>query len=469
LLWSDPPAVDVGQRYPLTSAQSAFYIAGAVSSFMHWDTSDGPTRALLILNTLQMAKDIVKQSLETFNAYKEWKGTDAPTPEQRVAAGTLDNGVDATIRDEKTIAALDEAVREQSAYKETGISGSAADKYTENGYPLPEGLEEEGPFFNVPLDDDVIPLPIPKELPPAGKTAFEKFNTAANWLKVVGVAIGVGITVAMAIDLKNHWNDYNTAGKTLNTIQVIIQGLTVLCDAAMIVGDLVVEAGVIAATSSILIALPIVGAVLALIGVVIMVVLMFVNTSKKTTPSKTPVENFLDDTARPLLSTWIDPPLISLTYTIPPSVKAGASSQDVVFKVSNNSQAVVNLSNTTITVEGGNDPACLFTNTDMKIAITPPADNTAWVVPNTSVQGALVSNPSIGVDSYDFVITGTPTKDNTAGLLIIPPGLSFTANMQGIINKAGQTTVQIVETLCNAIPDHTAGDRCRMTSTIMRV
>jgi hypothetical protein len=142
----------------------------------------------------------------------------------------------------------------------------------------PPAAEEES--FDTPLDDDPK-APLPDGVPPAGTRCARNFNTAANSLKAANIVLGIGLTVSMSLDLKNHWDGLNTVGKVLSTVQVIIQGLTVLCDAAIPAIDLAVEAGMIAADASLVIALLIVKAVLAVIGVVVMVVLMFLDRRRK--------------------------------------------------------------------------------------------------------------------------------------------------------------------------------------------
>jgi hypothetical protein len=92
-------------------------------------------------------------------------------------------------------------------FAKSGMTGAAAESFVEKG-PVTDIDGDDGPFFKVPIED-----PVPPSLPPATKTAFENFNTAVNWLKAIGVAIGIGITVAMTVDLVRHWDDYNTTGK----------------------------------------------------------------------------------------------------------------------------------------------------------------------------------------------------------------------------------------------------------------
>jgi hypothetical protein len=69
---------------------------------------------------------------------------------------------------------------------------------------------------------------LPKGMPATARQGWKTFSTSERVLKGVNIAIGIAFTVAMSIDLKSHWEDYNDAGKALNVVQVVVQGLTVL-------------------------------------------------------------------------------------------------------------------------------------------------------------------------------------------------------------------------------------------------
>jgi len=343
-----------------------------------------------------------------------------------------------------------------------GVKGSVAERQIEFGPAENSAILSEDEWFDVALDDDPL-APLPDGVPPGATRGARNFNTAANWLKAANVVLGVGLTVSMSLDLKNHWDDLNTVGKILSTVQVVVQGLTVLCDAAVLAADLAVQGGLVAVDASLVVILPIVGAVLAVIGVIVMVVLMFLDTSAKKDPPPSPVETFLQDVAHPTILTWNAPPAISLHYDIPTSVTAGAT-QTIKFTVSNPSSTDVTLTQTQFTLEGGDDAACLFTNTSMTLANSDTNGN-VHTDPSTLVVGTLTPN-SRGqtVVSYDFAVAGTTDPTNLTGQLKVKSQNSFTITWTGIINKAGSTTLQIIETLGDG-----TGDRCRLLQNIQRV
>ncbi|KDR76297.1 hypothetical protein GALMADRAFT_140011 [Galerina marginata CBS 339.88] len=443
-----------------TLAMAGLYIGVSINSFMQWDILNGAERASLIFSTLLMVVDIAGRSIETFNSYKQWKGKESPAPDQSVDAKVLDQGTTEVLSSEKTITNIEKAVAPE--FGSQGLKGAVGVRQTEFGLPERKSPASDEESFGNPVSESEK-APLPPDVPPAGTRSARNFNTAGNWLKAATIILGIGLTVSMSLDLKNHWGDLNTVGKVLGTIQVVIQGLTVVCDAVDAAVDIAVAAGEEFADSSLVIALPIVGAVLAVIGIVVMIVQMFINTSAKKDPPQSPVEVFLTNVAHPTIAKLKPPPAITLQYDVPASVKTGPSPEAITFKVTNPSSQIVKLVQTQFTLEGGNDDACLFTDTTMRSDVTDNTDGTVHTAPNTLVAGTLRPHPrGETLVSYDFDIFGITNDDNPMCQLVLNPGESFTVTWVGIVNKVGSTTMQIIETLGN-------GDRCRLLKTIQRV
>ncbi|KAK3356380.1 hypothetical protein B0T25DRAFT_602775 [Lasiosphaeria hispida] len=134
-----------------------------------------------------------------------------------------------------------------------------------------------------------------------GRGLQDDLSLLATGEKVVSTfALGIALTVAMSIDLANHWDDYNDVGKALNVLQVIVQGLSVLLEAVM-------TEVALAASTVLTVAVPILGAILVIISVVVMLLLTFLSVTKPKEPKLTPVEAFLKNTAYGLLESWLSP------------------------------------------------------------------------------------------------------------------------------------------------------------------
>jgi hypothetical protein len=314
----------------------------------------------------------------------------------------------------------------------------------------------------------------PDQMPPSGRAPWKKFTTGERLLKCVNIGIGIAFTISMSLDLKDNWDKYTDVGKTLNVLQIAIQGLTVLVDAAILVGDALVSAGMLAADCTMMVALPVIGAVLAAIGIVVMVILAFLHVSKPTVPEDTPVEKFLKGTAHPLIDGLTTPPNVSLTYSAPANVTANAGSTLVPITATNSTGADVTLTRSTLTLEVGADDAALFSGpaTTWTVADTydPQNPSTLNVDGTVGVAGGSAGTVATGkitkqargggLSSYDLAMMG-PSIAGTSGLLTVKAGGSVRIAWLGDINKAGSTTLQIIETLQN-------GDKCRFLANIIR-
>ncbi|KAH6880531.1 hypothetical protein B0T10DRAFT_609611 [Thelonectria olida] len=459
---------------------AAGYVFTAVSTFTNWDKLSGPQRATAIISTVAMAVDIAAKSFELFKDIKKWKEGEPEdlSPAEVTEAEVLDNQLSEKIDSPEGAEEIDlvnqEVSDEHFTLRDTFMESiNAEEQPSHSADVIDHGAENLEPGEKI-LPPGEEPLEPPEEMPPSGIAPWKQFTTGERLLKCVNIGIGIAFTISMSLDLKDNWDKYTDVGKALNVLQIAIQGLTVLVDAAILAGDALISAGLLAADCAMMVALPVIGAVLAVIGIVVMVVLSFLNISKPTVPEDTPVEKFLKGTAHPLIDGLTNPPSASLTYSVPDNVTANASSAQVPITATNSTGTDVTLTRSTLTLEVGSDDAALFSGpaTPWTVAgtydpgnpSTLSVDGTVGVAggsANTVVTGKLTQQArGSGLSSYDLAVMG-PSVAGTSGLLTVKAGESVKVAWLGAINKAGSTTLQIVETLQN-------GDKCRVMANIVR-
>ncbi|KPM39826.1 hypothetical protein AK830_g6732 [Neonectria ditissima] len=459
---------------------TAGYVFSAVSSFTNWDKLSGPQRATAIISTIAMAVDVAAKSFELFKDIKKWKQgepEDLP-PAEASEAEVLDEQLNEKINSPEGAAEINEinekVTDDNFTLRDTFMESiNAEEQPSHSADILDHGVDDLGPGEKVAPPEQAPEEP-PEEMPPSGRTPWKKFSTGERFLKCVNIGIGIAFTISMSLDLKDNWDKYTDVGKALNVLQVAIQGLTVLVDAAILVGDALISAGLVAAECTMMVALPVIGAVLAVIGIVVMLVLSFLNVSKPTVPEDTPVEKFLKNTAHPLIDGLTPPPNVALTYSVPPNVTANAGSAQVPITATNNTSADVTLTRSTLTLEVGADDAALFSGptTPWTMAGTydPGNPSTLSVDGTVGVAGGSATTVATGkitqqargsgLSAYDLAVMG-PSVAGTSGLLTVKAGESVKIAWLGAINKAGSTSLQVIETLQN-------GDKCRFLADIVR-
>ena len=457
--------------------QVAGYVFQSITAFTKWGSLSDAQRAIVIISTIGMVIDVAAKSFELFLDVKKWNANrkDIPlTNEESLKGQVLDDETTALIQSDKGIEDISEANEKATQDK------SLRDSYEEIREEMPQdtasagiiedGINEIKPAETILSDIEKEP---PSGVPVAARGQWKAFTTSEKVLKCANIAVGVAFTIAMSIDLKNNWEYLNDTGKALNVIQIVIQGLTVLIDAALLIGDAAIAAGLLAADSVMMVALPVLGAILAVIGIVVMALLSFLNVTKPKEPPKTPVETFIDDTARPLIKVFLPPPPLSLTYTIPSSIPANQSTP-LTITATNNTGKGVTLARSTITLEVGDDDAALFSAPTAEWAVD-DAYGTASPIKPLSKAGSVGAAPSslstalitynprtTSLSSYDVMVLGkSATTSSDAGPLVLAAGEKVQISWLGTVNKAGSTTLQIVETLLS-------GDNCRLMTPITR-
>lgn len=165
----------------------------------------------------------------------------------------------------------------------------------------------------------------------------------------------------------HDWDNLTTAGKIINTLSLITQGLTVLLD----ITSFVLDAGFIVAPA-LAAALPVIGAVLAVVGIILMIVGLFIGMVQGKPPPD-PIQDFIDDTGRSLISGWDKEPDPMLQYNISQNQVNPGSTVSLTITGKNNTAEDVNLTHTQISLMTGTDEVCLFT--DESIALVEETDS----------------------------------------------------------------------------------------------
>ncbi|GAB1316433.1 hypothetical protein MFIFM68171_06643 [Madurella fahalii] len=448
-------------------ALTAVYAYAAFNSFVNWDKLSTTGRAQAILITMKMVTDVAGRSFAVWTDYKTARAAEL---EKAAADGTaLDQGLRNEIRGPSGQNTNIELSRAEHG-PESGISELVDDV---SSVATVEGKVQSGDLIENPSFNEKVPLVPPR---PSGPTAWSRFNTPANWMRTVGIAISVALVVVMSISLAQNWDDLNKTGKALGVIQVVTTALAIAVDVAVFAGEMLAME-----TAMFLTVLPIVGAVLAVVGLVVSILMMVLGTTEEKEPPPTPVETFIGSTAKPLVGTWDAMPKPALSYSMPTSVREGATTAFAV-AAQNDSGADVARASIKVTVQGGSDPTCLFTNltmTDLGIrpggaaAASALTDGQAGALavdagpPATALTEAITQlRRSDTITSWDSVVQGVadPATNPLGGLTLLGTGgakQGFIVSFCGVVNKAGSTVVQIVETLTN-------GDNCRAIFTITR-
>ncbi|KAK4174090.1 hypothetical protein QBC36DRAFT_303126 [Triangularia setosa] len=453
---------------------TVLYGYAVASSFIHWDKLNSTGRAQAILITAKMVTDVFGKSFAAWSEYKAARGA-APGPEPEAVAAdgvNLDQGIEAEMRGpqgQEMNLALDQAEHGSPQPNLPSLVDDASNVAMAERKVQDEDLKEDERFNEE----------VPPELPAAESRAagaWRRFNTPSGWLRAAGIALSVALLVVMTISLYQNWGSFTDTGKILGVIQVITTGLAIAVDIAIFAGEMLVMT-----TSLFLTVLPILGAVLAVIGLIACVLMMVLDVTQKQDPPPTHVETFIGKTAKPIIAAWDIMPQPALSYSMPTTAKPGAP---ILFNVSaqNGSDTDVVRTSVKVTVQGGSDTSCLFselTMTDKHVlpggvaaaSALQPGEVAAEAVdagpPATAFSEAITQTlPSDSIIVWDSVVRGVADADTnpTGYLKLLGTGgvkQGFVVSFCGVVNKAGSNVVQIVETLVD-------GDTCRALFRVTR-
>ncbi|KAJ1324773.1 Hint domain-containing protein [Microdochium nivale] len=451
---------------------AAGYATSAIFSFREWKKLSTARQIEAVLVTAKVVFDVAGQSIKAWKEFKSAPLADVATPTEAANGTVLGQG----LRDEMAGGGgkqinieLAQAEHDpQAGQKEfiEAVGETATGERKVQASDLTEGTE-----FNKPLPP-----------PDAGDSAWGRFNTPTNWLRGINIVVSIALVVVMSISLANNWDSFTATGKALSVLQVVTSGLSIAVDAAMFVGEMLVME-----TAMFAVVLPIVGAVLAVIGLVVTVLEMTLGITKPKPPPPTPIELFISNTARPLMAAqkWAQMPTQNFTYTMPSSVTAGSAATTFTISAQNATGTDVStVTSVRITVQGGSDPTCLFTElsmTDLGMQAVPNGSTTSVLLDGQVAAFSAAAGPPASalteaispttrtdsITSWDSIIQGVAdaTVNPLGNLLLKGAGgikEGFNVSFCGAINAAGSNVVQIVEVL-------TSGDSCRSTFTVTRI
>lgn len=257
--------------------------------------------------------------------------------------------------------------------------------------------------------------------------------------------------------LARDWDDLTTAGKVIETMSVIVQGLTVLLDIVAIGIKVGVKVGLIAAKATLAVAIPIIGAVLAVIGVILSFLAFFIKTRKEPKPPPDPVVVFINDVAKPLMRSWVEAPNPILQRAVSPtSVTAGRDTR-VTFEIRNNSNRDVRLRNVRMSLYGGVDEMCLFRQDDFQIrsgaflqtdvvSLSNAGAGIINVFPPEKVRARLDRTVFEDYTLLELNLFGNPDNEDTPrGDLLLKPWEVFRSEWNGRASGRGESKVDFVE------------------------
>ncbi|KAK4203359.1 hypothetical protein QBC40DRAFT_262471 [Triangularia verruculosa] len=453
---------------------TVLYGYAVASSFVHWGQLDSTGQAQAILITAKMVTDVFGRSFSTWSEYKAARGA-APAPEPAAVAAdgaALDQGIEAEMRGpqgQEMDLLLDQAEHGSPQPNLPGLVDDASNAAMAERKVQDEDLKED-----VNFNEEMPPAAPAAESRAAG--AWRRFNTPSGWLRAAGIVLSVVLLVVMTISLYHNWGNFTDTGKTLGIIQVITTGLAIAVDIAIFAGEMFLMT-----TALFLTALPIVGAVLAVIGLVACVLMMVLGVTKKEDPPPTHVETFIRNTTKSIIAAWDTMPQPAFSYSMPTTAKPGAP---MLFSVSaqNGSGADVVRTSVKVTVQGGSDTSCLFSELAMMDKHVLPGGVTAAsaLQPGEVAAEAVDAGPpatalsesitqtitSDSITTWDSVVRGVADADTnpTGYLKLLGTGgvkQGFVVSFCGVVNQAGSNVVQIVETLVD-------GDTCRALFRVTR-
>lgn len=151
----------------------------------NWDKLQDSQKAVVILETIRIAVDGAKAS---FKAWEKFKNGTAAGTEANVGLAKLNQSTQKVIRNSG--AAFDGMASD--LHGQLGMENSVSNKWNGNGPPVDgDQLAKAKETWN---ESKTGPA---EGAPPGGKDASKKFSMKGNYLKLLNVALGIGVAVAM--------------------------------------------------------------------------------------------------------------------------------------------------------------------------------------------------------------------------------------------------------------------------------
>lgn len=200
-------------------------------------------------------------------------------------------------------------------------------------------------------------------------------------------------------------------------------------------------------------ALPVIGAVLAVVGIILMIIGLFIGMVQEKPPPD-PIQDFIDDTGRSLISGWDKEPDPMLQYNTSQSLVNAGSTVSLAITGKNNTSEDVNLTNAQISLMTGTDEVCLFTDESITLVEETDSeketDGHVYLAPGERVDGNIIADTlGTGDNTYKalYLTVAGDKKDEENALhwLILKPGQDFKAVWTGVVNKVGTSYIELKE------------------------
>lgn len=407
-----------------------------VGLIQDWDALDDAKRAQVILESLKSVNSGVESVLES---WKVWKGRMQTVELDQIEVAAIDQGVYRALDENgDSILSMADDVNGTRGWRQ-----SVAEHISGDGVPTNVEGEKWSQGLDDPLDD----------VPPGGAKTVEEFSLTTKVLKGLNAILGLGVAVAMTFSLIRDWDSLDTKNKIINTLVLVTQVLTVILDVVNL-GQMV---GLWTVTGALGTALPIIGAVLVAIGVILSLISFLVNLfSPPSPPPPDPVEDYIQDHGKPLISNFTDAPDAKLVYTISTDEVNTGSTMTIAITATNETSSEVSLVDTRVTLLSGGSDDCLFEdpNPMTLVSADDPGRDTSghvYVAPADEGDGTLPPPTELGSENqyFEYGLKVAGRKDDTENVLqklVLQAGTSVkTMWTAKVSSKTGRSNVDVVE------------------------
>ncbi|KAI9154789.1 hypothetical protein HJFPF1_07346 [Paramyrothecium foliicola] len=281
------------------------------------------------------------------------------------------------------------------------------------------------------------------------------FNVGMTLLKCLDIFAGIGFVVGMSLELRDNYKNMDTFQKTMTILQVVVQGLIVVCDVATLGLEIAVSFGyVMEAAATACMTLASIGAVLGVIAIVAMLALIIYDYFKPKPPTE--AQKFVSNN-KAFVDNLMPPPSVNLSYSISPDKVSLNSSTQIIVTMTNPKEKPVTLRQIDFQMSGGTTDTSLFQNKTL-VAQTSAGAVSATATGPVSIYftTALGSDKTMTLDpnpadSTFVYLTGNIASPHTADGQLGPdivfgPGETCSLAIDGYVSdKSGKVAITITE------------------------
>lgn len=295
---------------------------------------------------------------------------------------------------------------------------------------------------------------LPRSITEIGK----KRGIALKVLRGLGIALGFAFVAFQCWDLAEHWEDMSGLQQTFGVLQAFCTFVVVVCELLAWIYPTVA-------------CIPVIGAIVAVVGLFVTIAILFwVGDRKPKEPEAAFMEKFVESAKNGFLAGWDDPPPALVKYEISRSTDKAGQLCTISVKGTNETGRDLKLvpqaettqessgdasdkwSRLTLSVAAGSDSPCWFsTSTFTYEANQAPSpekstEGKAYLETSSAVVGKLLTpnGKRDNLTTYDFAATA-PATASAGAYAVFKPGESFVISMVGIVNKTGESVLQLIE------------------------